>query len=172
MSHPYLYSGQHVNWSESHKPPPSGDVHGIVPPHCNGRRIRQQRGCILHRHFVDCCHGGCRGDTEWAVARWQPPVASDVALDILHREMPRALLQRLQWPSKWPATEAHSLVSADILLDTTCSEGQCSGPLKLTLSSNINLIGVINLFVCYWPPPATLDAVSATIVASGWAWFQ
>ena len=32
---------------------------------------------------------------------------------------------------------------------------------------HINLIGVISLFVSYWPPPLTMDAVSATIVAGG-----
>ena len=39
-------------------------------------------------------------------------------------------------------------------------------------SSNINLIGVISLFVCYWPLPLTMDAVLATIVAGGQAQFQ
>ena len=34
-------------------------------------------------------------------------------------------------------------------------------------SSNINLIGVISLFVCYWSPPTTMDAISATIVDDG-----
>jgi hypothetical protein len=32
-------------------------------------------------------------------------------------------------------------------------------------SSNINLIGVISLFVTYWPPAANMDAILATIVA-------
>ena len=31
----------------------------------------------------------------------------------------------------------------------------------------INLIGVISLFVSYWPLPVTTDAVLATIVAGG-----
>jgi len=35
------------------------------------------------------------------------------------------------------------------------------------LISNIYLIGVISLFVTYWPMLATMDAVSATIVAGG-----
>ena len=33
------------------------------------------------------------------------------------------------------------------------------------MSYYINLIGVISLLVSYWLPPATMDAVSATIVA-------
>jgi hypothetical protein len=30
-------------------------------------------------------------------------------------------------------------------------------------NSNINLMGVISLFVSYWPPPATMDTISAII---------
>ena len=81
---------------ESHKPPPSGDARGMVPPHRFGHQKGQQRGYILHRRFVDCFHGGRRGDTEQVVARWQRPVTSGGALDMLHRVMPRALLQRLR----------------------------------------------------------------------------
>jgi hypothetical protein len=44
--------------------------------------------------------------------------------------------------------------------------------LKLTLTNNINLIGGDSLFISYWPLPATMDAVSATIVAGRRAWFQ
>ena len=44
--------------------------------------------------------------------------------------------------------------------------------LKLMSISNLNLIGVISLFICYWSPPTTMDAVSATIVAGGRARFQ
>ena len=69
---------------ESEKPPPSGDV----------------RGYILHHRFVDCRHGGHWGDTERVVARWQRPVASGGALDMLHWAMPRALLQHLRMTIK------------------------------------------------------------------------
>jgi hypothetical protein len=31
-------------------------------------------------------------------------------------------------------------------------------------SSNINLIGIISLFISYWLPPTTMDAVLATII--------
>jgi len=37
---------------ESNKPPPLGNVHGLV------------KGGILHRRFVDCRPGGHRGNTE------------------------------------------------------------------------------------------------------------
>ncbi len=51
--------------------------------------------------FVDCClfaccPGGRWGDTEQVVARWWLPGASSVALDLLHRAMPRSLLQRVR----------------------------------------------------------------------------
>jgi hypothetical protein len=51
---------------------------------------------MLHRGFVCCCHGGRRGDTEGVVARWQHPVASGVALDMMHGAMPHVLRQRLR----------------------------------------------------------------------------
>jgi hypothetical protein len=35
--------------------------------------------------FVD--HGGCRGNTAQALARWLHPVASSKALDVIHRAM-------------------------------------------------------------------------------------
>ena len=72
---------------ESHKPPPLGDVRGIVPPHRDGHRKGQQSGYILHIRCVDCCPGGHRGDTEQVVARWRRSVASGEALVMLHRDM-------------------------------------------------------------------------------------
>jgi hypothetical protein len=49
--------------------------------------------------FVDCClfaccPGGRWGNKEQVVARCQHPVASGVALDMLHRAMPSVLLRR------------------------------------------------------------------------------
>ncbi len=72
---------------ESHQPPPSGNVRGIVPAHCDGHRNGQKSGYILHNHCVDCRPGGRRGDTEQVVARWRRPVASGEALVMLHRAM-------------------------------------------------------------------------------------
>jgi hypothetical protein len=37
------------------------------------------------------------------------------------------------------------------------------------LSSNIKLEGFISLFISYWLPPMTMDAVLATIIAGGQA---
>jgi hypothetical protein len=49
---------------------------------------------FCHR-FVCCCPGGRWGDTEQVVARWRPPVASGVALDMPHQAMPSVLLWRI-----------------------------------------------------------------------------
>ena len=76
---------------ESHEPPPSGDVRGIVPPHRDGHRNGQQSGHMLHYRCVDCLPGGRRGNTERLVARWRRPVASGEALVMLHWEMRSAL---------------------------------------------------------------------------------
>ncbi len=51
--------------------------------------------------FVDCCLFACCpgsrwGNTEQVVTRWWLPGASSVALDLLHRVMPRSLLQRIR----------------------------------------------------------------------------
>ena len=78
---------------ESHKPPPSGDAPGIVPPHRDGHLNGQQCGYILHYRCVDCCPGGRRGDTERVVARWRRSVASGEALVMLHWAM-RSVLHR------------------------------------------------------------------------------
>jgi hypothetical protein len=79
---------------ESHKPPPSGDVRGIVPPHRHGHRNGQQSGYMLHHCFICCRPGGRRGNTEQVVTQWRRPVASDEALFILHREMHSVRHQR------------------------------------------------------------------------------
>ena len=55
--------------------------------HRDGHRNGQQSGYILHNRCVDCRPGGGRGDTKRVVARWRRPVASGVALVMLHQEM-------------------------------------------------------------------------------------
>jgi hypothetical protein len=51
--------------------------------------------------FVDCClfaccSGGRWGNTEQVFAQCQHPVASKVALDMPHLEMPSAVLRRIR----------------------------------------------------------------------------
>jgi hypothetical protein len=50
-------------------------------------------GVFVDCCLVACCFGGRWGDTERVVARWQCPVASEVALDMLHWVMPSVLLR-------------------------------------------------------------------------------
>ena len=78
---------------ESHKPPPSGNAHSIIPPHQDGHQNGQKSGYILHCCFVDCRPGGRQGNTEQVVARWRHPVASGEALVMLNRAMRSVLLQ-------------------------------------------------------------------------------
>jgi hypothetical protein len=58
------------------------------------------------------------------------------------------------------------------LLGVIIAKDHVYGTFKLMPSYYINLIGVINVFVYYGPPPTTMDAVLATIVAGGRAQFQ
>ena len=83
---------------ESPGPPPSGDALGIVPLQRDGHRNGQQSGYIFYHRFVECHPGGSRGDTEPVVTQWQRPVgpvASGVALDMLHQAMMHVLLHHL-----------------------------------------------------------------------------
>jgi hypothetical protein len=77
---------------ESPGPPSSGNVRGIVPPHRDDHRNGHKNGYIIHRCFVCCRPGGRGGDTEQVVARWRRPVASSVALEMLHWAMPHVSL--------------------------------------------------------------------------------
>jgi len=43
---------------ESPGPPPSVDVRGKVPPHCDDHQNGHQSGYIIHCCFVCCCPGG------------------------------------------------------------------------------------------------------------------
>jgi hypothetical protein len=73
--------------------------------------------------FVDCClfvccPGGCWGDTERVVAQWRLPGASSVALDLLHRGMPRSSLQRVRMAIKNGLRQRHIWSSLLILSST------------------------------------------------------
>jgi hypothetical protein len=85
----------------------------------------------------------------------------------VHAASGDALIGTPPWLSKWPVMEVHSFATAAYFDCCNCSYGPWYGPLKLMPSSNINLEGFISLFVSYWLPPKTMDAVSATIVADG-----
>jgi hypothetical protein len=53
-------------------------------------------GVFIHRCVVDCRPGISGSNTERVVAQWRHLVASDMALDILHRAMPHESLQCLR----------------------------------------------------------------------------
>ena len=73
---------------ESHKPPPSGDALGIVPKRPSKWVHITSLFCLLSPWRLPRRYGA-------RVARWQRPVASGVALDMLHQAMPHVSLQHL-----------------------------------------------------------------------------
>ncbi len=75
-------------------------------------------------------------------------------------------------PPKLPATEVHFFVITASFVWKIAAKRPCYGMYKLKKSSDINLIGVVSLFVCFWPLPMTMDAVLATIVDYGQAMCQ
>ena len=97
---------------ESHEPPPSGDVRGIVPPHRHGHRNGQQSGYMLHRCFFCCYHGAAREiQSEYSPncgVQWLPVKPWSC---FIRRCAPYGT-GALPWPSKWPATEVHLFAPA------------------------------------------------------------
>jgi hypothetical protein len=77
---------------------------------------------IFAHVFVDCClyaccPGGCWGDTEQVVARCRHPVASGVALDMLHRAMPSVLPGCTTVAIKTANNEGHSFIIIDFVIN-------------------------------------------------------
>jgi hypothetical protein len=82
--------------------------------------------------FVDCClfaccPGGRWGNTEQLVAEWRRPVASGVALDMLHRAMRFVLHRRTAIPSKWPMSEEHFDTIVILVINNNRSQRPCYG---------------------------------------------
>jgi hypothetical protein len=69
--------------------------------------------------FVD--HGGRRGDTAQALARWLHPVASSEALDVLHRAMRPALYRCIAMAIEIVVDLTAFFVSLTTFLATTIS---------------------------------------------------
>jgi hypothetical protein len=67
------------------------------------------------RRSVCCCPGSRWGNTEQVVTQWQRPVASRVALDMLHKQCHPYCSIALAWPSKWPAMEVHLFFATPFL---------------------------------------------------------
>jgi hypothetical protein len=122
------------------------------------------------RVFVDCCLFACSpdgrwGNTEQVVAQCQHPVASGVALDMLHWAMRFVLHRQTAMAIKWPTTEEHVDGIIDFVIRNNQSLIPCSSHYKLKPRYSNIYYNVISLIVYYWLPSATMDAVLATIVA-------
>jgi hypothetical protein len=102
------------------------------------------------------------------VRGWHP-VASGVALVMLIERCASYHTIGLPWPSKWPMMEEHVDAIANFVIENNHSQRPCYGPLKLKLRQSNIYYNVISLLLCFWRPPATMDAVLATIVAGGHA---
>jgi hypothetical protein len=57
----------------------------------------------------------------------------------------------------------------NFVINNNCSQRPCYGPLKLKLRDSNIYYTVISLLLCFGCPLAKMDAISATIVASGQA---
>ncbi len=75
--------------------PLSGDACGIVPAHHHGHRNGRQVWCSFCCFFLACNPIVRRDDTEQILTQWWRPVASNEALDPLHRAMYMALHRRI-----------------------------------------------------------------------------
>jgi hypothetical protein len=57
-------------------------------------KMASKVGLFFCHCVICCCPGGRWGNTEQGAAQWQHPVASQIALDMLHWAMPSVLLRR------------------------------------------------------------------------------
>jgi hypothetical protein len=64
-------------------------------------------GVFVDCCFFACCPGGRWGNMERVVTRWRRPVASGVALDMLHWMMHFVSHQRTAMAIKWPMSKEH-----------------------------------------------------------------
>ena len=129
-------------------------------------------GTLIRRCFVCCCPGGRWGNTEWVVAQLWCPVASRVALDMPHWVVLSVLLRHTASAIKMANDRGAFVPHCCLFCMIIHSNKTMLWSIKLTTSCNINLIGLISLFIWYWLLPVTMDAISATIVAGGWAQFK
>jgi hypothetical protein len=70
--------------------------------------------------FVD--HGGRRGDTAQALARWLHPMASSEAPDVIHRAMRPALYHCIVMAIKIASDSPAFFVAVDLLSPTTIAK--------------------------------------------------
>ena len=72
------------------------------------------------KEFVN--HGGHRGETVQALARWRHPVAPSEALDVLYRAMRPMLYRRIRMAIEIASNLPAFLVITDLLLPITIAE--------------------------------------------------
>jgi hypothetical protein len=75
-------------------------------------------GAFFHRCFVCCCPGGCQ-DMEQVVAQWRQPVASNVALDMLHQAIHFVSHRRTAMATKMASGEGGLFLSLNFYLNIT-----------------------------------------------------
>ncbi len=86
-------------------------------------------------------------------------MASGVALDMPHWMMPSVLLWRTAMAIETAGRRGAFVRHCQFCHQHNRSQRPCYGPLKL--------YNVISLLLCFGHPPMTMDAILATIVASG-----
>ncbi len=74
-------------------------------------------GVLFDCCFVDCRPGGRWGNTEQVVARWRLPGASSVALKLLHRAIPCALLQHVHMAIGMACNGGTFVIIVDFIID-------------------------------------------------------
>ena len=72
------------------------------------------------KEFVD--HGGRRGNTAQALARWRHPVASSEALDMLHQAMRPALYRYIAMAIEIAIDSPAFIFAVDLLSPTTIAK--------------------------------------------------
>ncbi len=121
------------------------------------------------------------------LAQWRHLVASNKALNLLHRAMCTVTYRRIAmaikmasfcrlycsgappWPSKQLEDKVHLFVIVDFVINNNHSQRPCYGLLKLKLRHSKIYHSVISLLLCFGHPPMTMDVVMATTVTGGQA---
>jgi hypothetical protein len=75
--------------------------------------------CVLFKFFD---HGGRRGNTAQALARWRHPVASSEALDMFHRAMHPVSYRYIAMAIEIAINSPAVFVAVDSLLPTTIAK--------------------------------------------------
>ncbi len=86
-----------------------------------------------------------------------------------HRAMPSVLLRRTTVAIETAGGQGAFVCHIDFVINNNHSQRPCYGALKLKLRHSDIYYNVISLLLCFGHPSTTMDAVLASIVASGQA---